>query len=119
MRLVVELDPVEDFDGHVRGRATGKSEAGGRHLDILQDGHVLEQAPGLKCPRHTRAAEIVRLPAYGILAIEQHATARWSLKPGEAVDQCGLPRPVRTDQAEHFVPIDSESDIGECSQSLE
>ena len=119
MRLVVEFDPAEYFGGHVRGHATGKSKAGRRHFDILDDGHVLEQAAGLKRPRHTRTPEIVGLPAGGVLAIEQHATARWPLKAGEAIDQCGLAGPIGTDQAEHFVPIDGQTHFGECRQSLE
>jgi hypothetical protein len=68
MGLVVEFDPAEDFGGHVRGGATGKSKAGSRHFDILEDGHVLEQTAGLKRPRHARAPEIVRLPPGGVLA---------------------------------------------------
>jgi hypothetical protein len=119
MRLVVEFDPAEYFGGHVRGHTTGKSKAGRRHFDILDHGHVLEQAAGLKRPRHTRTPEIVGLPAGGVLAIEQHATARWPLKACEAIDQCGLAGPIGTDEAEHFVPIDGEGHFGERRQSLE
>ena len=91
--------------------AQAQPQTGGRDFDILGDGHVLEQASGLKSSRDAALAEARCGPSRRVDPAECDPPFGWSLEAGQAIDQGGLAGTVRTDQTEHLMALHGEADV--------
>jgi hypothetical protein len=76
--------------------------------DVLQGGHLGEQADVLERTGDPHAGDLVPLPAGDPHATEPDRTGRWLVDPGHRVERRGLTRAVRADQAEDLSLVDGE-----------
>ena len=69
-------------------------------LDVVQHGQLLEQADVLERTRHTQLADIVRLFADQVLIVQTDAAVGRAIYAGQHVEDRGLARAVRANQAD-------------------
>ena len=69
---------------------------------VLDSRHVLEQAHVLEGAHHAFAGNFVTGQAFNRLAIEQNASGRRLVEPGQAVKDGGFTRPVGADHGNHL-----------------
>ena len=110
----VEAEPREHLvDGRL-GRA-GR----GRGLDVLPDGELREQPDVLERAREPELRDPVRRASADLLVAEDDASAGRRVDARHDVQERGLARAVRPDQAEDLAVAHLDVDAGERGESLE
>jgi hypothetical protein len=91
------------------------------HADehVLERGHVLEEADVLKCSADAELGDGVRRLAGHVAARELDPAGRRLVDPGEHVEERGLARAVRADQADDRAGRDREVDVVDRDQPAE
>jgi hypothetical protein len=90
-----------------------------RHEDVLERGHVVEEADVLECPRHAERCHLVRRQSADRRAVEDHSAGRRLVDPGEDVEERRLARAVRADEADDRAARNDEVDIVDRDQASE
>ena len=87
--------------------------------NVVEGGHVVEQADVLKRARNAQTGHLVRLGAGDVLAIENHRAAGGLIEAGDAVEERRLARAVGADEGEHLASLDVEADAVHCQKAAE
>src|ERR1700722_722778 len=82
-----------------------------RNPDVLKHGDANERSRNLETTRHAKPGAPIGRPARDILAVEDHRTTIRTQNARYAIDQRGLARSIRTDNAELLAAGDLESDV--------
>jgi len=92
--------------------ARARSQVTADH-DVLERGHVGEQADVLEGPRDPCAGDLVRRAHLERLAVELELASVAGVQPGERVEEGRLARAVRTDQAVDLALVDTERNLAQ------
>jgi hypothetical protein len=114
-----EAEAAEQVVGAQRGLARPGARAERGHLDVLADGQRPERMTVLEGAREPAPSTAVGGPARDVAPFELDRAGRWTVEPGEHVDERGLAGAVRPDQAEHLAAVELERDVPESPHPLE
>jgi len=94
------------------------------HHDVLQGRHVREQADILKGARQpfgrdTVGFQVVDAFRFSARTADEDIAARGLIDTGDAVEKCGLPGAVRSDQGHDLTRIDGKIDAVQGQQTAE
>ena len=104
--------PLRDRDMFMRGKVE-------RDHEILGNRHAPERPRNLKTSRNAPARAHMRLQRRDVLVAEQDSARLGAERAGNAVDQRGLARAVRTDQAEPLPRTNVDADIVDRGEAAE
>src|SRR3989475_11010573 len=83
----------------------------------LQRRQVGERAEVLERAGNACGGHLVRLQAGQVAPVEQERAGVWRVKPRQHVEERGLARAVRADQAENLAAADGKRDLGKRLQA--
>ena len=86
---------------------------------VVADAEGAERLEPLERAPDPEARALVRLDVGDVLAVEDDGAAVGRLQPGDHVEQRGLPRAVRTDEAGDLVLGHVDGDGGKCLEATE
>ena len=90
-----------------------------RDHQVFGDRHAPERPRDLEAARDAAARAHMRLQPRDVLAAEHHGAGLGTERAGNAVDQRGLSRAVRADQAEALSRTNLDADIVERGEAAE
>jgi hypothetical protein len=88
-------------------------------LDIVQDGHALEELDILKGSGDAQAGDLVRGQAGDVSALEDDPPLLRMIKSTDAVQDTGLAGTIGTDDGKDLALSDREADTVKCRQAAE
>ena len=98
-----QIEPLQHFVRALARPVAAEADAKRARFHVLKYAETAEETDSLKRPRHPVPRQLKRRPPGYVPAGEPHAALVRSLKPGQDVDESGLARTVRPDEAENFV----------------
>src|SRR5258706_4082733 len=121
--LVGEAHAVQDLHGF-GARVGGVQRAAmhhvlERHDEVLEHRHAAERARNLEAPRDAAPRALVGGQAGDLLAVEADAAALVRKRTRDAVDERGLARAIRADQAEALALADLEAHAVQRGEAAE
>jgi len=90
------------------GADSGPAVHSGHH--VLQHGHVLEQAQVLERPSHAFLCDPMGFESHDRLPLEPDVACVGPIEPREAIEDRGLARAVRADEADDGAFLDIEAE---------
>src|SRR5438876_762174 len=88
-------------------------------LDVVEGGHVGEEADLLEGPRDSQAGHPVGFEAGDVFTLEHDGPGGGLVHPGYRVEQCGLAGAVRADQREDLASPDLKAHVVDRGQAAE
>src|SRR4029453_1488667 len=98
--------------------AAGRAAMGAHH-DVVQDGHGPEQRQVLEGAPDAHPGNVVGLRREQVAILEGDAAGRGLVEPAQAIEEGGLARPVRADQAHDLARLDVERDVVQRDDAAE
>src|SRR5207253_3070266 len=86
---------------------------------VLEHGHGREQMDRLEGPGDAEPGDVVRLEAEDVMSVERDVSGVGVVEPGDHVEERGLPRSVRTDDADDLALLDVQVQLGQGGQAAE
>jgi hypothetical protein len=113
------MERLEELIGLPTSLARADTDSERGDLDVLSHGQAAERAAVLKRPRQTVPTASIGPPARHVAALELDAPSVGKVETRKDVDERGLARAVRADEADDLMPMEFERDVAKRLNALE
>jgi hypothetical protein len=117
--LIGEVKVAEDFDRPPTRRGAAEALRHIPGLNVLADSQAAEQPDGLKCAHYARARKTVAREGGAITVGDRNSAGIRPLEPRKNIDERGLARAVRADQAQNLAACKPNADFVDRREAAE
>ena len=114
-----QTEPAQHFVRPLARPTAAEADAERARFHVLKHAEAAEEADSLKRPRHPVPRQLKRRPPGHVPAGEPHAALVRSLEPGQDIDEGGLARAVRPDEAKDFVLTQMQARAADRTHAFE